>query len=189
MPSQFFITGLPRSRTAWLANWLTTGETFCYHDGLSGCASLDAFDRKLAAHPICGDSDSGLAFFWEPLRKAYPDAQWAIVRRDPLFVAASLVRMTPYEGTANLTPTAAEEFVAEASARLDKLAAEPGVFSISVEQLATREGARALWWHCLRDRSPWNAPRWELLRDLRVTVASERVRVPLAAGAALLGRA
>ena len=38
----FFITGLPRSRTAWLANYFTTGSVLCLHE-----ASYEEFlDRK-----------------------------------------------------------------------------------------------------------------------------------------------
>lgn len=31
----FMVIGLPRSGTAWAANWLTTDTTFCLHDPLA----------------------------------------------------------------------------------------------------------------------------------------------------------
>lgn len=189
MAGKFFITGLPRSRTAWCANFMTAGDAFCYHDGLANCRTLDDFARKMDAHPVSGDSDSGLVFFVDELRDRYPDAQWAVLRRDPAEVVRSLVSMPPYQNLPRIEEDAAEAMVAAATVKLDKLAAEPGVLSVRVEELSTREGARALWWHCLRDRVPWETARWEMLRDLRVTVASERVNVSVTAAAALFGRA
>ena len=32
---EFMVIGLPRSRTTWMSNWLTTTGTFCLHDSLS----------------------------------------------------------------------------------------------------------------------------------------------------------
>src|SRR5262245_11295408 len=61
----FFVPGLPRSRTAWLANWLTTDTSLCLHDvrysktllqggrrvGFAGPELLDQSNEILGAHP------------------------------------------------------------------------------------------------------------------------------------------
>lgn len=39
----FIITALPRCRTTWLANYLTTDNTICYHDTLASCDSFEDF--------------------------------------------------------------------------------------------------------------------------------------------------
>jgi hypothetical protein len=54
----FFITGLPRSRTAWLANFFTTDHSFCYHD-ISRVGSVWAILESTSSDFV-GDSDSGL---------------------------------------------------------------------------------------------------------------------------------
>ena len=42
----FFVLGLPRSRTAWLANFLTYDGYFCFHEGIDGCRSIDDYKKK-----------------------------------------------------------------------------------------------------------------------------------------------
>ena len=56
----FFVIGLPRSRTAWLANFLTFDGNFCYHEGLSGCRNITEYKQKLGND---GDSSTGLMLF------------------------------------------------------------------------------------------------------------------------------
>jgi hypothetical protein len=66
MSNNFLVLGLPRSRTAWLANFLTYGDITCTHEGLNGCATLE--DYKKQFRDSSGDSNTGLAFFeFEPL--------------------------------------------------------------------------------------------------------------------------
>ena len=70
----FFVLGLPRSRTAWLANFLTYDDLFCYHEGINGCHSMDEYKQKIEN---CGDSCTGLSFIdFEPY---FPDAKKVII--------------------------------------------------------------------------------------------------------------
>lgn len=81
---RFFITGLPRSRTAWFSAMFTaTDDVFCYHDGLNGCKSLEEFKDKLSRRkePIVGDSDSGLLLV--DLDRHFPGCKKVLIRRDP----------------------------------------------------------------------------------------------------------
>lgn len=59
--SNFLILGLPRSRTAWLANFMTIQDIHCTHEGLNGCHTLAAYRRKFTDNS--GDSNTGLALF------------------------------------------------------------------------------------------------------------------------------
>ena len=52
--SNFFVVGLPRSRTAWLANFLTYEDKFCFHEGINGCSTLKEYKNKLGNNK--GDS-------------------------------------------------------------------------------------------------------------------------------------
>ena len=61
MSSNFLILGLPRSRTAWLANFLTYGDVTCTHEGLNGCRTLLEYKRQFKDNS--GDSNTGLAIF------------------------------------------------------------------------------------------------------------------------------
>ena len=188
MAAKFFVTGLPRSRTAWCANFLTAGDAFCWHDGLANCRSLDQFGTRMDVAAVCGDSDSGLVFFYDELRARYPEAQWAIVRRAPEEVVKSLLAMEPYAGVPAITEADARAMVANATARLDAIASDARVLSLAVGDLSTREGARALWWHCLLDSTPWNSARWQQLRDMNVTVRSGDIALSLAMASQLFGK-
>jgi len=57
----FLVLGLPRSRTAWLSNFLTYGDISCTHEGLDGCISLEQYKSQFSLNS--GDSNTGLAMF------------------------------------------------------------------------------------------------------------------------------
>jgi hypothetical protein len=81
----FFITGLPRSRTAWLANYFTNGDVFCYHDAFKDTVSVDKLAKLLDRGEqvrYFGDSDSGLLLHAAELKKRFPKSPWLFVRRD-----------------------------------------------------------------------------------------------------------
>ncbi len=76
--ANFFVIGLPRSRTAWLANFLTQGEHFCYHEAINGCSSIAAYKAKLGNQ---GDSGTGMMMF--DMNALFPDAPIVIIESDP----------------------------------------------------------------------------------------------------------
>lgn len=83
----FFVTGLPRSRTAWIANYLTYGKTFCFHDGFCGLAHplelKDKFDAmRTNGFETVGNSDPANLYFVDTLLEAFPDAYWMVIKRD-----------------------------------------------------------------------------------------------------------
>ena len=90
--SGFFITGLPRSRTAWLAVAATRGEAICYHEPCGYTKSYDEL-RKLWNQPpfVVGVSDSALGVIaGDILNDVKP--RTIIVRRPIAQVHASLLR-------------------------------------------------------------------------------------------------
>lgn len=70
----FFILGLPRSRTAWLANFLTYDGLFCHHEGIDGCSSMDEYKEKIGDD---GDSCTGLVML--DIDRYFPDAKKVII--------------------------------------------------------------------------------------------------------------
>lgn len=76
----FFITGFPRTRTAWLANLFTHGDSICLHEGFGP----DGWKYHLTTDSdvkYFGDSSSGLFPHIEFLTSTYPAAPWVIVDR------------------------------------------------------------------------------------------------------------
>jgi len=76
--SNFFVIGLPRSRTAWLANFLTYEDNFCYHEGIDGCSSLEEYKKKLGKNK--GDSSTGLMLL--DMNKEFPNTPKVIIESD-----------------------------------------------------------------------------------------------------------
>lgn len=82
---QFFVTGPPRSRGAWLANLLTTDKSSCVHDPLQfGSDSkryIDALDDATVSMRR-GLSDSGFGTYGQDLISKFPSAPILVVNRD-----------------------------------------------------------------------------------------------------------
>jgi len=60
----FFITGLPRSRTAWFAAFMTASGYPCLHEGMNNCNTYDEYKKKISG---VNDSNTGFAFIGNPL--------------------------------------------------------------------------------------------------------------------------
>ena len=85
----FFLTGLPRSRTAWMAAFLTNGDVLCHHEFLKDCTSREMFYEGMRAqHKRIGNSDSGLVI--TDFQTKFPDSKTVIIERNPADVYASL---------------------------------------------------------------------------------------------------
>jgi hypothetical protein len=85
----FFIAGLPRSRTAWLANWFTSDSSICLHDAwryVKNAKELrNLLERIAKVNPHCkyiGTSDSCNGWFIHELREEFQEARFGRVNRD-----------------------------------------------------------------------------------------------------------
>ncbi len=79
----FLILATPRSGSAWLANLLTHGECFCYHDPMAG-GPLSRLERQA---PITGAIDTG-AWNWPKQLPRVPKLY--ALTREPRRVSRSL---------------------------------------------------------------------------------------------------
>jgi len=70
---KFVVCGLPRSRTAWLANFLTYDGLYCHHEGLNGCRNLNEYYDKI------GDDGDATTI---PHLLDLPDCKKVIIDRD-----------------------------------------------------------------------------------------------------------
>lgn len=91
MPRNYMIYALPRSRTAWLANFLSSDNNFCWHDGLNGCHSWNdiasRFNPPINYHSV-GMADTGAALTKFP--SIYHHLPTIVILRDPEEVIQSL---------------------------------------------------------------------------------------------------
>ena len=93
METRFFITGLPRSGTAWIANYLTYGNSFCFHEGLADYDSIHDFAAMLdqTEAECVGDSDTVITGILPWLYEKYPDARYVFIQRNRYDVEQSLI--------------------------------------------------------------------------------------------------
>lgn len=91
MKTPFFITGLPRSRTAWLANAFTHGDCFCFHEALRLVGKPDDLPRLFCdtEAELIGDSDPSLTQHYQAIVNLWPDAKIVFVFRDSNAAARS----------------------------------------------------------------------------------------------------
>jgi hypothetical protein len=172
-PRPFLILALPRSRTAWLANFLTHGRVRCAHD-LSHLAPTPAevpqFLRALAAAApgeirFSGNADTSQALILPQLRLAMPEAPLVVIRRRPAEVVDSFARLGHRWGgriVRHLLP------YVEAAART------PGALVLDYEDLHEESAVRAVQAH-VAPGEPFDAGRWVMLRDLNVQITAARM--------------
>lgn len=174
----FFITGFPRSRSAWLANFLTYKDSFCFHDGIQHCWPDPTKMKELFGHiheKYVGNSDSGIPFYIDQILEDFPDAKFAIVKRDINDVEASLSRIMGFDTRPLLN--LCEEQLAKMEEKVKPLV-------VAFDELNTVEGCEKVWKHCLPD-IPFDYMRWEMLKDLKVEITPsqiERIRRLLCRG-------
>lgn len=75
MSGCFFITGLPRSRTAWFSAFMTASGFPCGHELINNCESMAEYKEKVA---FLSDSNTAFAFVDSP----YPERKTLVIHRD-----------------------------------------------------------------------------------------------------------
>jgi hypothetical protein len=96
MKLDFIITGLPRTKKAWLANYLTNGNVYCGFEVFrEGPDNIDIFlpDGEYMSHHdivLTGAADTSAALYQDRIMKDYPDLQWIILERDYQDVSKSV---------------------------------------------------------------------------------------------------
>lgn len=142
MTAPFIILSLPRSRSAWLASFLSYGGLRCGHDIAVDCASIADFRAALAV--LAGTCETGAAFAWRLLREEYPAAKMVVVRRPVAGVMASFAKLLPAEAL----PALDHEMWMRAC-YLGELSEQPGVMFIEHRALVYEDVCARLFEHCL----------------------------------------
>jgi hypothetical protein len=157
----FMVIGLPRSGTAWAANWLTTDTTHCLHDPMAKChhTDLDALPSAKRLGVAC----TGLWLHRDWLN-AHP-APKVILHREPGEVIASLDRLG---------------FPPLPFPSLD------GIDGLHVAWRDLWDNPEPIWQHLLG--TPCDMERHHLLKELNVQVDFDRVTVDRSVAQRYLGK-
>jgi hypothetical protein len=152
----FFICSLPRSRTAWLANFLCYGPCHCFHEPFAEYRPLalpGLFASTGKAH--VGISDCTNTLFLGALLQMFPSARLVLIRRPPKEVAQRLLELGWPCG----------DFIFRLDAELDKI--EQNYKPLVINYYAF--DAPAIWAY-LMPEVPLDGERTKMLETFNVTV-------------------
>jgi hypothetical protein len=140
----FIVLALPRSRTKWLASFLSYGSWHCGHDELQHCRSLEDC-RAWYRQPCVGTVETACAPFWRLIAREWPDMRIATIRRPVNAVLASVVRVVP-----GIDRAAVSAALLAADRKLDQIEARmPGVLRVDYADLASERTCVQLFEFCL----------------------------------------
>ncbi len=162
MPRTFIVTGLPRSRTAWCANWLTTDQSLCYHD--------ERFDESLLVNPRrVGFSGPELIEQSDDILLDYVNAPWLVLLRNSDDARSAFqVHVKSIPGAWDVTGDAATDNLFELRAhKLAVISKHCTVKAIEWTELDNEQTAREVWTHLLPGIA-FDVARWRLLCKFNV---------------------
>lgn len=136
----FFITGLPRSRTAWLANFLTYDGNFCYHELCK--STSDPMEMKIMLHDPeyknMGNSDCVFPYYYKKLLPLLSDYKIVIIERDPEEVIRDMYDL-------NIINEESESSIKQAYKLLDGIKSDPNHITVPYEKLNDMNTMKAIW--------------------------------------------
>ena len=94
----FFITGLPRTRSAWSSHYFNTEDSYCLHEFTGRLKDISEAKNFLKSKGklISGSADSALVYYQDEIEKQFGiDVPIVIVKRDTLEVLDSLHKTFP----------------------------------------------------------------------------------------------
>ena len=174
----FFIIGLPRTRTAWLANFLTNGDGFCFHEAMRTCSNLDELKAKMATEcrdtvTTVGDADPSLCQILPEVIAKFPEAKIVVINR---------ATGEAYESYMLAFPALAPKYEdwSKAQEKLLNFLSVPknNVMDVAFDDLAMPAICDDIHQFCLG--RPMDTTRWEMLDEMRITVLAEKAYTTMA---------
>jgi len=169
-PEFFFVLGLPRSRTAWLANWLTTDCSLCMHDAwrfANTAPELRQFLRSRDFSPTAtryiGSSDSSNGWRYDELKAEFPKAKFALIERPAEDVLVSALDLGCAPEPTQLVKILNDLDIAHQRVK------DTSIFVTAFDSLNDASVVRALQKHLMPTR-PFNQARFALLDSLKVVI-------------------
>lgn len=158
----FFVTALPRSRTAWTSNWLTGNASLCYHDV--------PYDPALLVNPrTVGFAGPELITQADDILMDHPEAPWLVLLRSFEHSSAAFqAYLKSIPGAWSVTGESAVTNLFELRKhKLAVLCKHATVHAVDWTALDDEDTARAAWIHLMPDVA-FDVARWRLLCKLNV---------------------
>ena len=165
----FFITGLPRSRTAWLANLFTFKNSFCFHE-LSRVGSDPAeIYRKLQTRreDHVGSADQLLPYYIDYMTERVENYKIVVIKRPKIQCKLALANWMGY------ADYEIESKIDALDKRIDKMQAIYETKTIPYEALDDPYVIEDLWYHCLPS-VPFDEDRFNMLNEFNIQLMKEK---------------
>ena len=154
----FVIFALPRSRTAWLAHFLSYDGNWCGHDIGIECCSVGDFAIPFDKGMI-GTVETGAMGAHRRIRDMMPKCKFIVIKRPVWQVLQSLLRIG--------IDCPAEEML-KRDEWLDGIAADKDTLTVKFDDLKDETKIKQLFQHCLG--RPWDPEWWNTLRQINIQV-------------------
>ncbi len=164
--SNFFITGLPRSRTAWFSTFFTGNNSFCYHEIIRVSDGFDDAIQKLLNRKemYVGNSDSSLPIWIDKIDHVLTDSPIVIIERDVDEVTNSLINVFgkhDYTKTLDLTLEG-----------LEIIKKKYNYITIDYNKLNKQAYLEMIWNFCTPN-IPFDKDKFETLKTINVSINKE----------------
>lgn len=165
-----FIAALPRSKTGWMAAWLSAGDTLCIHDLKYTRELMTIAGRRV------GLSSPSAASQLAEIARDFPLAPWVVIIRDQRHAFNSWWKLALPLAREILKPLGAFNKAAEAKLKaswqdyrqaVDAATRHPTALVVGFDDLDKEEVARAVWKHIFPS-IPFDVQRWKLFRTLNI---------------------
>lgn len=155
---RFFITGLPRSRTAWLAVLCSGDTTICLHDPIGQMSALEDLDIlwQPGSYQYKGIADPGLGFFASKILERYAPRTLVIERPIKDVENAIAAMGLPRTNYCDLL-----------GAELAKVRNHPLVMRVPFASLDSKRVVSKIFWHLMPGMT-FHEERYDLLAKMRI---------------------
>lgn len=159
----FFIFAFPRSGTAWLANYLTYGNSFCYHELLAESMDVEKLSEHLESNDAeyVGNSDCGNYLFFSKIIRKFNNPRIVTVIRDPAEIAESLQRN-------GYTKTYDQDFYEEGIELLLSIHRKSDSILVDFRDLFEERTARDILDHVTDCTGKFNRDRFNFLKNTNI---------------------
>lgn len=164
--SHFYITGLPRTRTAWLANWFTHKNSYCFHELSKYGKDFYELQRvvKSRTEMFIGTADSGFPLYHQQFLQYVP-GKIVVIERDPKEVMDSYKEDFGSEMTIELVDQLLNE--------LELIKAKKNPLVMQYEDLDDIQKLKSLWNYCA-PTIKMDEDRTKMLMELTVKVHPQK---------------
>lgn len=161
----FLITGLPRSRTAWLSAFFTVGDCFCHHELSGSCKTITEVQMMMLLDdfPFCGNSDSGALLILDELIELIPGLRIVYVVRDEIDALSSFAKAV---GMNRFDLKEGFGTVAKTFRRVRKQ--HPAVMELDYAEVGRRDRIQQMW-RIITDGQPFPDEHYGKMMRLHVT--------------------